>query len=348
MASLTETAHYARKAIKFSAVGLVSIVVLRISWGIFFRWWIVVNPPPPPPPTVAFGVLSAPIFLTPVKNTITSYRLETVSGVAPGFGTQAKVFFMPSFRANVFGAELATKMASSMGFSLQPETTDEQIYVWSRIGTLPGELKINLITGFFSLTTAWHQDSELVKGRAPSEEEASRYAKDFLSRLNLLPSDLNTGKTGVEYLKAGAGILLPAVSQSEANFARVHIFRADTNSLPVVTERQDEALAQVIVSNNSSSKQVIGVEYKYSPLAIDKFATYPLRTTQTAWQQLQSGEGVITQVVGGTSEAVVRNVEMAYYDSSTPQEFFQPVYVFTGDNGFKAYVPAIDPKWLSK
>ncbi|KKS41243.1 MAG: hypothetical protein UV05_C0058G0003 [candidate division CPR1 bacterium GW2011_GWA2_42_17] len=45
MANLTETAHYARKAIKFSAVGLVSIIILRISWGIFFRWWIAANPP---------------------------------------------------------------------------------------------------------------------------------------------------------------------------------------------------------------------------------------------------------------------------------------------------------------
>lgn len=348
MANLTETAHYARKAIKFSAVGLVSIIILRISWGIFFRWWIAKNPPPPPPPTVAFGVLSAPIFPAPAKNSISAYRLETVSGVTSDFGTQAKVFFMPSFRANVLGAELATKMAVSIGFSQPPETTDEQIYVWSRGGALPGELKINLITGFFSLNTAWHQDSELAKAQAPSEQDAVRYAKDFLSRLSLLPPDLETGKTRVEYLRTGAGILLPAVSQSEANFARVHIFRADVNSWPVVTEKQDEALAQVIVSTASSAKQIIGVEYKYSPIAIDKSSTYPLRTTQTAWQQLQSGEGVITQVVGGTAEAVIRNVEMAYYDSSTPQEFFQPVYVFKGDNGFKAYVPAIDPKWLSK
>ena len=327
---------------------MVSIIILRISWGIFYRWWIVVNPPPPPPPTVAFGVLSAPAFPLPAKNTISAYRLETVSGLTPNFGTQAKVFFMPSFRANVLGAELATKMAGLMGFISEPEATDEQIYVWSKSGTLPGELIINLVTGFFSLNTAWHQDQELVRGRAPSEQEAVRTAKEFLGRLNLLPEDLSLGETRVEYLRAGAGILLPAVSQSEANFARVHIFRANTNSLPVVTERQDEALVKVTVSGTSSSKQVIGVEYKYSPLAVDKLATYPLRTTQTAWQQLQSGEGVIIQVVGGTSEAVVRNVEMAYYDSSTPQEFFQPVYVFTGDNGFKAYVPAIDPKWLSK
>lgn len=348
MANLTETAHYARKVVKFSVMGLVSIIILRFSWGIFFRWWMAVHPPPPPPPTVTFGVLLAPVFPLPAKNSISSYRLETVSGTTPDFGIQVKVFFMPSFRANVLGAELATKMANSMGFSRAPETTDEQIYVWSRSGVLPGELKINLITGFFSLNTAWHQDAELVKSRAPSEQDAVRYAREFLTRLSLLPPDLAAGKTRVEYLKSGAGVLLPAVSQSEANFTRVHIFRADVNSLPVVTEKQDEALVQITVSSNTSARQIIGVEYKYSPAAIDKSATYPLRSTQTAWQQLQSGEGVITQVVGGTVEAVIRNVEMAYYDSSTPQEFFQPVYVFKGDNGFRAYVPAIDPKWLSK
>ena len=348
MANLTETAYYARKVVMFSALGLISIIILRISWGLFSRWWMAVHPPPPPLPTVAFGVLLAPSFPSPAKNSISSYRLETVSGVTPDFGIQVKVFFMPSFRANVLGAELATKMAGSMGFSQPPETTDEQIYVWSRSGALPGELKINLITGFFSLNTVWHQDAELVKSRAPSEQDAARFAKDFLTRLSLLPPDLAVGRIRVEYLKAGSGILTPAVSQSEANFARVHIFRANVNSFPVVTEKQDEALVQVIVSNAAPAKQIIGVEYKYSPVAIDKSATYPLRSAQTAWQQLQSGDGVITQVVGGTTEAVVRNVEMAYYDSSTPQEFFQPVYVFKGDNGFKAYIPAIDPKWLSK
>ena len=102
-----------------------------------------------------------------------------------------------------------------------------------------------------------------------------------------------------------------------------------------MTERQDDALVQVIVSSGSSAKQIIGVEYKYSPIAIDKNATYPLRTTQTAWQQLQPERVLSLKWLGERRRRWSGTLKWLIMIRPTPQEFFQPVYVFKGDNGFK-------------
>lgn len=40
-------------------------------------------------------------------------------------------------------------------------------------------------------------------------------------------------------------------------------------------------------------------------------------------------------------KAVVRRIELGYYDSGGEQEYMMPIYVFTGDNDLVAYVSAI-------
>lgn len=349
MATLTDTAYYARKSVIYGVVGLFALVLFRFSWGIFSRWWIALHPPPPPPPTVSFGVLPEITFPKGVERKDLSFRLETVSGSVPNFGIQSKVYFMPAFRANVLGLELAKSLAAKLGFVSAPIPKDEQVYIWNREGALPGTLTVNLVTGHFSLDTAWYRDSEITSSRALGEQEATRVAQDYLRRAGLLTDDLSKGRTRIEYLQAGAGAFSPAISQSEANFTRVHLFRGDVNSLSVVTPQEDQALIQVIVSGaRSQDKQVIGMTYKYSPIELDTSATYPLRSSQSAWEQFQAGEGVITRLVKNTQQVVVRDVKLAYYDADIPQQFLEPVYVFHGDDGLVGYVSAIDPKWLGK
>jgi hypothetical protein len=56
---------------------------------------------------------------------------------------------------------------------------------------------------------------------------------------------------------------------------------------------------------------------------------------------LQQGGGFVAKLDEGISDVTVRNVFLAYYDPDTPQSYLQPVYVFTGDKNFAAYVPAV-------
>lgn len=348
MASLTIISYYARKMVFYFSVGLAALIIFRFSWVVFSSWWIKNHPPAPPPPTVSFGVLPSLQLPKGILRSNLVFRLETITGMTPNLGIQAKVYFMPAFRANVLGAELATQLAVRLGFPVKPESVDEQIYVWSRTGRLPAKLTINLITGFFSLETSWADDQEIISSRAPSQPDAVKTAKDFLSRLDLLPKDLEIGKSKVEYLKEGENGFISAISQSEANFVRVHLFRSDIDSIPIVTPTYDEGLVQVVVTGLSSDKQVIGLSYKYSPVDTVQAATYPLKSSQSAWQELQAGGGSIIKYSGGTNGAVIRNIELAYFESGLPQEFLQPIFIFKGDNGFIAYLPATDSKWLSR
>ncbi len=348
MATLTSVAYYTRKAVVYGSAGFVSLIILRAGWGIFSAWWVKNHPPPPPPPTVAFGVLPAIKFPAGKDPKLVSLKLETITGAAPDLGPQAKVYFMPAYRANVLGLELATGLAAKLGFLFAPTRIDEQVYEWTREGTLPGTLSVNLVTGHFRLTTLWHRDAQISTARAPTETEAVKNAKRFLSSANLLDNDLDAGAAKVEYLAAGAGVYSPAVSQSEANFARVHLFRAPVENISIATPNPGESLVQVVVSGASSQKQIVEATYRYSPVEYSRFATYPLRSAKTAWEILSAGGGYIPKLIPTQGQTAVRQVKLGYFDNSTPQEFLQPIYVFEGDNGFLGIVPALDPRWLGQ
>lgn len=347
MASLTETSYYARKLVKFGVIGLVSLIILRAGWMQFAKWWKDKNPPPPPAPTTAFGVLPQPKFPRNREVNPELIKLETVSGLTPDLGIQAKIYFMPAFRANVYGLELSTGLAKKLGFKENPVKVDEQVYEWERTGDLPGKLTVNLVTGHFLLMTNWSQDPELFSAKLPKEASAAISAQNYLRSAGLWAEDLASGSTKTEYVKVEEGGLKPAVSQSEANFARIHFFRAKIGDKPVVTWDQSQALIQVTVGGGMGTKQIVEVKYKYSPVEINKFETYPIKTALEAWQLLQSGKGNIAQAVEN-GQNIVRTIDLVYYDSDTPQEFMQPVYKFSGDNGFTGYVPAVQDKWLAQ
>ena len=59
------------------------------------------------------------------------------------------------------------------------------------------------------------------------------------------------------------------------------------------------------------------------------------------------GSGFVARYpTNGSTTAVIRNVRLGYYDSYDPETYLQPIYVFEGDYGFTAYVPAISPEWV--
>lgn len=346
MVSLTDTSYYSRKLVKFSVIGLISLVVLRAGWIQFSRWWKAKNPPPPPSPTTAFGMLPRPRFPEGIKVKPELFKLETVSGSLPDLGTQAKVYFMPVYRANVYGLELSTDLASKLGFTGDPIRVDEQIYEWEKLGDLAGKLTINLVTGHFSLITKWNQDQELSQGEAPADAGAKAAAQGFLRSTGLWTDDLEIGMAKTEYLKGEEGELKPVLSQSEANFTRIHFFRAKVVDNEVVTWDQEQALVQITVGG-TGIRQIVEVRYKYSPVEINEFETYPLKTSAEAWQMLQAGKGSIVRAPGG-DQITVRTIDLVYYDADMPQEFMQPIYRFSGDSGFVGYVPAVQDKWLSQ
>jgi hypothetical protein len=74
-------------------------------------------------------------------------------------------------------------------------------------------------------------------------------------------------------------------------------------------------------------------------------ATYTLKPSSQAWEELTSGKGYILKYPAIGTTVTVRSIRLAYYDSFEPQTYLQPIFVFEGDEGFMGYVAAVASAW---
>ena len=89
------------------------------------------------------------------------------------------------------------------------------------------------------------------------------------------------------------------------------------------------------------------LEANYSRQNImDESATYPIKTAQQAFEELQEGNGFIASHSGDSTNVKIKEVYLALYSEGKLQQYLTPVIVFEGDNNFVAYVPAVTDEWI--
>jgi len=99
---------------------------------------------------------------------------------------------------------------------------------------------------------------------------------------------------------------------------------------------------------NGSLDNIVALEINHNEVDYDQVHTYPLRSSRSAWQILQAGEGYIASK-GKSDQAIIRKVSLGYYDDFEEQEYLQPIYVFENeDDGFLGYVSALDQTYVQK
>jgi len=348
MVNLTQTAYWTRKTLKFGAILIGVIIFLRITFSLVNSVWKKIHPAPPPPPTVAFGKLPKLNFSQSNSGTKLTFKLETIQGGLPKLSTVSKVYFIPKEGPNLLALDRANQMAKKFGFSTQPQQISEKVYRWTTGSTPSTTLDIDINTENFHLAYDYQNDQEILKSKdLPTSQEAAQEAKNFLANNGLLTDDLATGSAEIVYLKFTPPNLTPAVSLSEADFVRINLFRSDLDGLKVLPPNPKNSMISFLFSGlRTLGKRIIEINYTYYPIETETFATYPLKITQTAWQELQGGSGYIANLgENQDGQITVRNVYLAYFDSDQPQNFLQPIFVFEGDRNFVGYVSAIDSKW---
>lgn len=337
MATLTKVSITTRKIIRYSIFGVIALIIAKFTLDTTIQIYRYFFPVPPPPPTVAFGKLPKLDFRFSEGNL--TFSLETPEGSLPILATQAKVFFMPKPSPNLLSLESATEKAVQLGFLPDAEVASQTIYRF-RHKNVPSTLESNIVTGVFSLSYDLAEDLSAIERIPPASEIAASLARSYLSSADLLPEDL-TGPTAHSFLKIESEQLVPALGQADADLIRVNLFRKDYDELPTLPPDPNEANVWFMISGaRERYKQIIASEFHYFPVDETQLATYPLKTAETAWEELQAGHAYIA-ISGGEGTIVIRRVYLAYYDSGTPAEFLQPIVVFEGDNNFTAYVPAV-------
>ena len=345
MATLTETAYTTRKIIKWGGIGFVAVLVLRILLIAGLAYWNQLHPAAPPPPTVAFGKIPKPVF--PAKEIPPlNYNLQLPTGSFPTFSDRAKVFIMPYKTANFLASDEAKRQAGALGFTSAPEIIKPEVYRWTKNEPVISSLQMNIINGSFEYNYSWQEDPNIPLGKnLPTEEQATSETKGFVSRAKTLEQDLQESDNKVVYLKLSGTKLTPSVSFSESDFVRVDLFRKNIDDLPVVTPEPSQGLVSALLSG-STNQRFLKVSNNYFPVDYSQFATYPIKSPTKAWEQLKSGSGFIASYQENNSDIVVRRVYLGFYDTFSPQDYLQPIYIFTGDNDFIGYVPAIDDIWF--
>jgi hypothetical protein len=110
---------------------------------------------------------------------------------------------------------------------------------------------------------------------------------------------------------------------------------ADVNSAPV----------SVLVSGSSvDQKKIVEVNYTYANVDTELYSTYPIKTTEQAWNDLKSGNYWPASDVSG-NDVAIKNIYLAYFEPVSLTNYLEPIYVFEGDQNFVAYVPAVTDKY---
>jgi len=345
MATLTEVSYYTRRGVKWGLIGLVVILLAPVFWRGIKGIYLKLYPAPPPLPTVAYGTLPQLKFSQANGQYKPALKLETVDGKLPKLDTVGRVYVVNVNKSRLLELDRVKSRVRSLGFSAEPQQVDEQTYKFTH-PAIPATLTVDVIYNTYKYVYDWTLDQALYSAQAvPNSDQAFLEAKSFFQTLGILGSDLADGKPKISYFAAQPPQMVPTLSLSQANFVRVDLFRADRDKLPWVTTQGSLSPVNIVFSGVADrNKRVVVANYTYSNLLEGNFATYPLRSVDQAWNELQQSKSWVAHEAG--SQVTIRKIYLAYYESSQPQEFVQPVFVFEGDGGYMAYVLAIDPQYL--
>lgn len=351
MANLTETAYYTRRAINWSILGLIIYFMLRISWFLIVVIWLWLFPPKPPPPNHGFSILPKLVFppvATPSSQL--NFTLETLNGRVPVSSPAAAVYFMPKSSANLLGLTRTQNFAKRFGFETDPTQEKKNIYTFKDTSYPLRTLRYDIVSNNFTIRYIWEMDATVFeRENLYTEKQSQEISTNTLKNYSLLPDDLKNGITRTTYWRITANTLVPATSQAEADAVRVDFFRRDVNGMPVYTANPNEGnTAFIYTGSKNDKKKLILLQYTFWPIDYTRLATYELKTAEQAWSELISNQGYIAHYPNVGSTATVRSIKLVYYDSLEPQMYLQPIFVFEGDDGFVAYVPAVTPAWTEK
>ena len=340
MASLTKISITARKTIRYGIYLIIFLIVGRVFLNTGIKMFKKVFPAPTPAPTVKYGRLSNISFPNSPHIDL-AYTLETAEGGFPtGLPTQAKVYFMPKTSAGLLSLDSAISKADALGFDSDMQQSSDTVYKFKN-PNYPSTLQMNIVTNTFSISYDLISDNTPINFRPPISDIAVSNFKSYLQGAGMFPEDLD-GKTSHDFLKITDGRLDSALS--EANFVKINLFRKNYDDLPSMTANPNQANVWAIMSGApNQSQKIIAAEYHYHPIDESQYSTYPIKTAEEAFSELQNGKAYIANVGLNEDETnlKIRKIYLAYFDPDIVTEYYQPIFVFEGDNGFIAYLPAV-------
>ena len=344
MASLTYTAYYARKIIKYGGVFVGGLAILWVGTAAAIKAYKVANPPKIAP-ECRYGPLKKIVF--PEKQyQKKTFAFEFPNDSPPTFKDKMKVYFI--YRSNnvILNLERDKRVAQALGFVEKEREITPGIYGFTN-STTNQMLTMNVLDGSFKLEYPYQTDQMLLTPEnLPNKASAIEIAKSYLSTADKLSPEIEDGTQKVTFWKISYDGLRSVNSQSDANAVRVDFSRKNLDDYEIVSSVLGSSPVSILVSGSTvSSKRVIGVNYKMVNIDRESYSTYPIKTIQEAMDDLRAGNyWPISDI--SPNNVSIKKVRLAYYEPFTLAQYLQPVFVFEGNDNFIGYVPAITDQWL--
>lgn len=333
--TLSQTAKFTKNSILVFIILSILGAASFIGYKTWYAHYLASLPRVEEKPDNSFGALpppSLPLSLVPSSNF--TYSLDTTTGILPDFGKIVKVYFSPKPATTFLATDKAKALAQKFNIISPPQTVSE---TRSNFYQDNKTLTIDLDTGNFSYTN----DATLSGG--PSLEENPRLIEDFrnfLSSLGVLNEKTTGGKNKIELLKIIDNQFSIAQGRFESQGANIYFWPSDVDEKPILFPSFDKSLIYTEVSSSARAIENIKIlNFTFWPIDSSTFATYSLKPTSQALDELKSGQGVIVKTPSGRQVSIT-SVYLAYFQTENYNPYLQPIYVFEGAD-FVAYLPAI-------
>ena len=299
------------------------------------------------PPNPAYGALD-PLKFTrkPINDPPPRYTLNTKDGRLPRrVPIKMTVYKIkpPSFSFQA-GKE-ALDDAKFLGFRQDELVTDlkADIYKWRSL-TSGGVLTVDTKTRSLTLETDLYGKFIEFKVGSINEESAVKFSKDMFKKIGRIDDLYNSGKQTVFLGRYIGNNISDTRDITEAQLARIDFFRS-INNYPILGPDPSKGLLSAVIRNPVKAESPFNypkIEAYYWEIDPDPTATYPIITVEAAWDQVQQGNGIITNITPKGANAfepyfktkveniLIDNIYLAYYETPEYITHLQPIFVFAG------------------
>jgi hypothetical protein len=349
--SLTEAAASIKKGFRYFLLALLGLaglwIVILIVMALFNSIY-----PLFASPDLAFGNIPKPSIPAPKTQNLT-FSIDTVDGKLPSLPKIMTVYKFTPPTASLLDVDQANTLAAGFGLNTQPVVLGKQTYQYSDPVSSTLTLTIDIVSKNFSINSNFNDPKVPQTPLNDSTDNITKLARQILQTHILLNPDMKSSSAIVSNVKLVGSNIIPADSISNANFTRIDIFRSSVGGYAIVGPVAHQSLINMLLGTSTQqSNNLVQLSYTYWPFDLGQKGTYPVISSDTAYQNLQQGKAtLVLPVAGGISNVKIQNIGLAYFEDSTFQPYLEPIILFTGvansQNGSEVevrfYLPAIDP-----
>lgn len=347
--TLTELSYYTRRSAPLVVIFFLILLIVYYIFKLLFIY-LDLNKPKAIYTNTIFGKITPPKVENPLKKTDFDYFFDTVEGVPISASETARVYYLPPSNTRFGYREKIYLMAKNLGFDT---TAVKHNLIGKEAVFSDGKQQLTIdITNFnFSYQYQFTGDEEFfLNTLVPPRETVENKAVDYLKSIGRYPNELAQGKTNLIYLYFDRETKNLSLEQNpnKANMIEIDFYRPDVDIFPVVSPTYFNSQNFLIIIFFGEESKILKAQIKFFEKSEEQYGVYPLKTGEKAWEELKAGQGIIVSAPVDKNQVTIKKMFFAYFDPDIYQDYFQPVYVFLGEENFVGYVPAVSNEYLIK